>query len=171
MLLGKWKKGEVSELKLLYDMRYDVSVPEQVIAKWQYISAWQLLFPCNYTARMLLRWGTESNESTSSEWCASLIIFYLTSPSCSLTKKYKVHARHLRTTGEGVQSDVNGNISDNEFFECYVSADGPNMTTTPRAQCIWGMLLMFLRIILWEFAYSKAMCRVPAFATGERSCR
>jgi len=45
MLLGKRKKGEVSELKLLYDMRYDVSVPEQVIAKWQYISAWQLLFP------------------------------------------------------------------------------------------------------------------------------
>jgi hypothetical protein len=33
MLLGKQKKGEVSELKLLYDTRYDVSVPEQVIAK------------------------------------------------------------------------------------------------------------------------------------------
>jgi hypothetical protein len=33
VLLGKQKKGEVSELKLLYDMRYDVSVPEQVIAK------------------------------------------------------------------------------------------------------------------------------------------
>jgi hypothetical protein len=28
MLLGKRKKGEVSELKLLYDTRYDVSVPE-----------------------------------------------------------------------------------------------------------------------------------------------
>jgi len=30
VLLGKQKKGEVSELKLLYDMRYDVSVPEHV---------------------------------------------------------------------------------------------------------------------------------------------
>jgi hypothetical protein len=30
ILLGKWKKGEVSELKLLHDMRYDVSVPEHV---------------------------------------------------------------------------------------------------------------------------------------------
>jgi hypothetical protein len=103
----------VSELKLLYDTRYDVSVPEQVIAKWQYISTWQLLFSLDYTARMLLQWGTESNESTSSECCASLIIFYLTSPSCSLTKKYKVHAWRLWTTGEGVQSDANGNISDN----------------------------------------------------------
>ncbi|KAG2065332.1 hypothetical protein BDR04DRAFT_1033086 [Suillus decipiens] len=73
--------------------------------------------------------------------CASLIIFYLTSPSCSLTKKYKVHAQRLRTTGEGVQSDVNGNISNNEFFECYVPADGPNTTTTPRAQCIWDEIV------------------------------
>jgi hypothetical protein len=63
-------------------------------------------------------------------------------------KKYKVHTQRLRTTGEGVQSDANDNISDNEFFECYVPADGPNTTTTLRAQCIWGMLLMFLRIIL-----------------------
>jgi len=30
VLLGKRKKGEVSELKLLYDTRYDVSVPEHV---------------------------------------------------------------------------------------------------------------------------------------------
>jgi hypothetical protein len=30
VLLDKRKKGEVSELKLLYDMRYDVSVPEHV---------------------------------------------------------------------------------------------------------------------------------------------
>ncbi|KAG2065131.1 hypothetical protein BDR04DRAFT_1033549, partial [Suillus decipiens] len=58
-----------------------------------------------------------------------------------LTKKYKVHAQRLQTTGEGVQSDVNGNISDNEFFECYVPADGPNMTTTPRAQCIWDEIV------------------------------
>jgi hypothetical protein len=91
--------------------------------------------------------GDQVKQSTSSECCASLIVFYLTSPSCSLTKKYKVHAQHLWTTGEGVQSDANGNISNNEFFKCYVHADGPNMTTTLRAQCIWGMLLMFLRII------------------------
>jgi hypothetical protein len=32
MLLGKRKKGEVSELKLLYDTRYDVSVPEH--SRW-----------------------------------------------------------------------------------------------------------------------------------------
>ena len=91
---------------------------------------------------MLSQWGTESNESMSSECCAFLTIFQLTI-LLSLTKKYKVHARRLRTTGEGVQSDANGNVSDNEFFECYVPADGPNTTTTPKAQCIWGMLLIF----------------------------
>jgi len=112
---------------------------------------------------MLLQWGTESNESMSSECCASLIIFYLTSPSCSLTKKNKVHAQRLQTTGEGVQSNANGNISNNEFFECYVPTDGPNTTTTPRAQCIWGMLLMFLRIIL-------TLCRWDCRAIPILSC-
>ncbi|KAG1724314.1 uncharacterized protein EDB91DRAFT_1087499 [Suillus paluster] len=58
-----------------------------------------------------------------------------------LMKKYKVHARHLQTTGEGIQSDANGNVSDNKFFECYVPADGPDTTTTPKAQCIWGSYL------------------------------
>jgi len=112
---------------------------------------------------MLLQWGTESNESTSSECCASLIIFYLTSPSCSWTKKYKVHARHLWITGESVQSDANGNISDNKFFKCYVPADGPNTTTALRVQCIWGMLLMFLRIIL-------TLCRWNCRAIPILSC-
>lgn len=78
----------------------------------------------------------------SSECCAFLTIFQLTI-LLSLTKKYKVHARRLRTTGEGVQSDANGNVSNNEFFKCYVPADGPDTTTTPKVQCIWGMLLIF----------------------------
>jgi hypothetical protein len=89
-----------------------------------------------------LQWGTESNESTSSECCAFFTIFQLTI-LLSLTKKYKVYARCLRTTGEGIQSDLNDNVSDNKFFECYVPADGPNATTTLKAQRIWGMLLTF----------------------------
>ncbi|KAG2357618.1 hypothetical protein BDR07DRAFT_1297277 [Suillus spraguei] len=59
----------------------------------------------------------------------------------SLMKKYKVHARRLRTTGEGIQSDANSNVSDNEFFKCYVPADGPDATTFPKAQCIWDEIV------------------------------
>ncbi|KAG1904297.1 uncharacterized protein F5891DRAFT_1275873 [Suillus fuscotomentosus] len=66
-----------------------------------------------------------------------------------LTKKYKELARRLRTTGEGIQADTDGNLSDgdNKYFECYVPASGPNETTTSRAQSIWGMYLTLLCIV------------------------
>ncbi|KAG2058394.1 hypothetical protein BDR06DRAFT_876699, partial [Suillus hirtellus] len=54
-----------------------------------------------------------------------------------LTKKYKELATCLRTTGEGVNDDTDGNESDNEYFDCYVPACGPDDTTTSRARSIW----------------------------------
>ncbi|KAG1724315.1 uncharacterized protein EDB91DRAFT_1340086 [Suillus paluster] len=56
-----------------------------------------------------------------------------------LTKKYKELACWLQTTGEGIQADTDGNLSngDNKYFQCYVPASGPNETTTSRAQSIW----------------------------------
>ncbi|KAG2065830.1 hypothetical protein BDR04DRAFT_956730, partial [Suillus decipiens] len=126
-------------------------IPEIV---WTDDLVWQLLAQIELSEnRVVLLGKQKKGENTSGDskvtvyqrmaasCCASLIIFYLTSPSCSLMKKYKVHAQRLRTTGEGVQSNANGNISDNEFFECYVPADGPNTTTTPRAQCIWDEIV------------------------------
>ncbi|KAG2072925.1 hypothetical protein BDR04DRAFT_1230188 [Suillus decipiens] len=85
-----------------------------------------------------------------------------------LTKKYKVHAQRLRTTGEGVQSDVNGNISDNEFFECYVPADGPNTTTTPRAQCIWDEIVQQFQFfpVLHRILSSRPNVTLIAITTG-----
>ncbi|KAG2051179.1 hypothetical protein BDR06DRAFT_939236 [Suillus hirtellus] len=54
-----------------------------------------------------------------------------------LTKKYKELATRLHTTGEGVNDDTDGNESDNEYFDCYVPACGPDDTTTSRARSIW----------------------------------
>ena len=59
-------------------------------------------------------------------------------------RKYREHAKRLRTTGDGIQNPDNDDYtSENEFFECYIPADGPDSTTTPEAKSIWGMNLLF----------------------------
>ncbi|KAJ8594912.1 hypothetical protein M405DRAFT_695718, partial [Rhizopogon salebrosus TDB-379] len=41
-----------------------------------------------------------------------------------LVWKYQQQAKRLRTTGDGIRNADDGNDSENEFFECYVPADG-----------------------------------------------
>ncbi|KAI5986742.1 hypothetical protein EDC04DRAFT_2614987 [Pisolithus marmoratus] len=62
---------------------------------------------------------------------------------CSLTKLYQKFAKHLWTTGEGVRSDdgEGSDESDNEYFDCYVPASGPDETTTERARSIWDEIV------------------------------
>ncbi|KAG2123246.1 CHAT domain-containing protein [Suillus clintonianus] len=58
-----------------------------------------------------------------------------------LTRKYRQHGKRLRTTGEGIRgSDVEDNPSENEFFDCYVPAGGPDSMTTTKTKSIWGMI-------------------------------
>ncbi|KAI6043761.1 hypothetical protein EDC04DRAFT_3138362 [Pisolithus marmoratus] len=60
-----------------------------------------------------------------------------------LTKLYQKFAKRLRTTGEGVRSDdgEGSDESDNEYFDCYVPASGPDETTTERARSIWDEIV------------------------------
>lgn len=60
-----------------------------------------------------------------------------------LTKLYQKFAKHLWTTGEGVRSDdgEGSDESDNEYFDCYVPASGPDETTTERARSIWDEIV------------------------------
>ncbi|KIK74053.1 hypothetical protein PAXRUDRAFT_20262 [Paxillus rubicundulus Ve08.2h10] len=62
----------------------------------------------------------------------------------SLLKKYKSHASRLRTTGKGVKSS-NGAEDDesqtDEYFDCYIPASGPDVTTTTEAQSIWDEIV------------------------------
>ncbi|KAF9237991.1 hypothetical protein BU15DRAFT_62835 [Melanogaster broomeanus] len=58
-----------------------------------------------------------------------------------LFKKYKTHARRLRTTGESVKTSNGAEDDDesDEYFDCYVPASGPDATTTVVVQSIWGI--------------------------------
>ena len=58
---------------------------------------------------------------------------------CSLLNKYHEHAKYLQTMGEGVKSSAGDEEASDEFFHCYIPADGPNSTTTAEAQSIQGM--------------------------------
>ncbi|KAG1881285.1 hypothetical protein F4604DRAFT_1922298 [Suillus subluteus] len=59
-----------------------------------------------------------------------------------LTRKYRQHGKRLRTTGKGVHgSDVEDNPSENEFFDCYVPAGGPDSMTTTKTKSIWDEIV------------------------------
>ncbi|KAG2338221.1 hypothetical protein BDR05DRAFT_1004367 [Suillus weaverae] len=59
-----------------------------------------------------------------------------------LTRKYWQHGKCLRTTGKGIHgSDVEDNLSENEFFDCYVPAGGPNSMTTTKMKSIWDEIV------------------------------
>ncbi|KIK36527.1 hypothetical protein CY34DRAFT_94222, partial [Suillus luteus UH-Slu-Lm8-n1] len=52
--------------------------------------------------------------------------------------------------------DADGHNSNNKFFKCYVSADGPNLTTTADAQSVWGML----SFIFFKFLFFPILHRI-----------
>ncbi|KIK92198.1 hypothetical protein PAXRUDRAFT_147829, partial [Paxillus rubicundulus Ve08.2h10] len=62
----------------------------------------------------------------------------------SLLKKYKSHASQLWMTGKGVKS-FNGAEDDgsqaDKYFNCYIPALGPDVTTTTEAQSIWDKIV------------------------------
>jgi hypothetical protein len=74
----------------------------------------------------------------------------------SLVKEYKVHAKRLRVTGEGITGDPEGpegaqGGGEPERLQFYILADGPDDATPEFACNIWGMLHTFLLISFRSF--------------------
>ncbi|KAG1728874.1 uncharacterized protein EDB91DRAFT_1060292 [Suillus paluster] len=149
-----------------------VTIPEIV---WTDDLVWQLLVQIELSEnRVMLLGKRKKGENTSGD---SKVMVYQRMAAAVFPQLHsqnavamgdQVHARRLRKTGEGIQSDVNSNVSDNEFFECYVPADGPNTTTTPKAQCIWDEIVEQFKFfpVLHQILSSCPNVTLIAITTG-----
>ncbi|KAG1860201.1 hypothetical protein DFJ58DRAFT_874981 [Suillus subalutaceus] len=111
---------------------------------WSVDMTWTLLSEVEKDENRLVLLGKrDKKENTSGD---SKITVFQRIGSVVLQDSYKLNPT---ATGKAVKrkydhtenSDADGNNSDNEFFEYYVPADGPNSTTTADAQSIWDEII------------------------------
>ncbi|KAG1744902.1 uncharacterized protein EDB91DRAFT_1080442 [Suillus paluster] len=123
----------------------DVTIPEIV---WTDDLVWQLLVQIELSENrvMLLgKWKKGENTSGDSKvtvyqrMAAAVFLQLHSQNAVAMGDRVKRKYEYLTKKIQGIQSDANGNVSDNEFFKYYVPADGPDATTTPKAQCIWAI--------------------------------
>ncbi|KAF7377321.1 hypothetical protein MSAN_00152700 [Mycena sanguinolenta] len=89
-----------------------------------------------------------------------------------LINAYKELAKELQVTGGGLQNDDDD--SDNEgsgvhqFLDCYISSEGPDHDTTPRARNIWEKLTQKFEYFpaLHKFLAARSNIVPPMVATG-----
>ncbi|KAJ7494069.1 hypothetical protein FB451DRAFT_450903 [Mycena latifolia] len=82
---------------------------------------------------------------------------------------YKTHAKKLQVTGGGLQNDDSIEEDDtHQFLECYISPEGPDHDTSPRAQNLWEEITQKFPYFpeMHKFLAARSNITPPAVTTG-----
>ncbi|KAJ6506945.1 hypothetical protein C8R45DRAFT_1069843 [Mycena sanguinolenta] len=88
-----------------------------------------------------------------------------------LVSTYKELAKELQVTGGGLENDDDSDDEGNDvhqYLECYISSEGPDHDTTPKARNIWEKLEKQFKFFpaLHKFLAARSNIVPPMVATG-----